>query len=194
MWHSAPEPITPGFNAHNGMIWRPDNRAAPISSTTPTRYFPLPFVGCLFAHATAESGCLQPSQNQQQAERHDASFAAQLGCTGSQSRCPALATDTLVSRSGVYAYEFSDPDPPDDFAITFGFPLGDAHTTELQYVFGKIPYLDVTPPFTAAQFALSAQMMKYWGPNRCQSGSTDGSGTGERMTSTDSTDSAPSAV
>ncbi len=54
-----------------------------------------------------------------------------------------------MSRSGVYAYEFSDP-------------LGDAHSTELQYVFGKIPYLDVTPPFTAAQFALSAQMMKYW--------------------------------
>ena len=29
-------------------------------------------------------------------------------------------------------------------------------------MFGKIPYLDVTPPFTAAQFTLSAQMMKYW--------------------------------
>ncbi len=241
----------------------------------------------LFTHAIAESGCLQPGQNQRQAEQHDAPFAAQLGCanaataatclrgkpvtsllaaaggvpdgwgpvvggrtlpiqpatafrtgryahvpllqgtnhdeerlsvgfefdalghpmtaaqypatltsqfgaadaakiearyalsaypspdlayasvlTDSQSSCPALATDTLVSRSGVYAYEFSDPNPPNDFGIalgiTFSFPLGDAHSTELQYVFGKIPYLDVTPPFTAAQFALSVQMMKYW--------------------------------
>ena len=241
----------------------------------------------LFAHAITESGCLQSLQEQQQAEQHDASFAAQLGCTSaataaaclrgkpvasllaaaggvpggwapvvgapalplqpaiafttgrythipllqgtnhdderlsvgfefdalghpmtaaqypailasqfgaadaakiearyplsaypspdlayasvltdSQSSCPTLATDTLVSRSGVYAYEFSDPNPPNDFSIgfgiTFSFPLGDAHTTELQYVFGKIPYLDITPPFTAPQFTLSAQMMKYW--------------------------------
>ncbi len=251
-----------------------DNMASPTASG-------------LFAHAIAESGCLQPSQDRQQAEQHDASFAAQLGCTNaataaaclrgkpvtalltaagsvpggwapvtggqplplqpatafasgryahvpllqgtnhddeqlsvgfeygvlgppltaaqypavltsqfgaadaakiearyplaaypspglayasvltdSQSSCPALATDTLASRSGVYAYEFSDPDPPNDFSIasgiTFSFPLGDAHSTELQYVFGKIPSLDVTPPFTAAQFALSAQMMTYW--------------------------------
>ena len=241
----------------------------------------------LFAHAITESGCLQPLQNQQRAEHHDSSFAAQLGCTSaataaaclrgkpvtsllaaaggvpggwapvvggpalplqpaiafatghythipllqgtnhdderlsvgfefdalghpmtaaqypatlasqfgaadaakiearyplsaypspdlayssvltdSQSSCPTLATDTRVSRSGVYAYEFSDPNPPNDFGIAFGitfsFPLGDAHTTELQYVFGKIPYLDIAPPFTAPQFTLSAQMMKYW--------------------------------
>jgi carboxylesterase type B len=43
-----------------------------------------------------------------------------------------------------------------------GFTGGAAHSTELQYVFGKIPYLNVTPPFTTAQFALSAQMMGYW--------------------------------
>ena len=242
-----------------------------------------PTAAGLFAHAIAESGCLQLGQNQQQAEQHDASLAAQLGCTNaataatclrgkpvtsllaaaggvlggwapvvggptlplqpatafttgryahvpllqgtnhdeerfsvgfefdalghpmiaaqypailasqfgaadaakvgaryplsaypspdlayasvltdSQSSCPALTADTVVSRSGVYAYEFSDLNPPNDFGITFSFPLGDAHSTELQYVFGKIPDLDVTPPFTAAQFALSAQMMKYW--------------------------------
>jgi para-nitrobenzyl esterase len=94
----------------------------------------------------------------------DLAYASVL--TDSQSSCPALATDTAVSRSGVYAYEFSDPGPPDDFGIAFGItfsiPLGDAHSTELQYVFGKIPYLDVRPPFTAAQVALSAQMMRYW--------------------------------
>ena len=82
--------------------------------------------------------------------------------TDALSSCPALTADTLAVRSGVYAYEFSDPDPPNDFGVTFSFPLGDAHSTELQYVFGKIPSRDVTPPFTAAQFALSAQMMRYW--------------------------------
>jgi para-nitrobenzyl esterase len=247
-----------------------DNMASPAASG-------------LFAHAIAESGCLQEGEQQQQAERQDASFAAKLGCanaataaaclrgkpvtsllaasasvaggwapvvggqtlplqpitafttgryahvpllqgtnhdderlsvgfefgmlgppmtaaqypailtsqfgaadaakikaryplsaypspslayasvlTDSQSSCPALATDTLASRSGVYAYEFSDPNPPNDFGVTFSFPLGDAHSTELQYVFGKVPYRDVTPPFTPAQFTLSAQMMKYW--------------------------------
>jgi para-nitrobenzyl esterase len=246
-----------------------------------------PAASGLFEHAITESGCLQPSPDQQQAERQDASFAAQLGCantataaaclrgkpvtallaaagevpdgwapvvggrtlpiqpatafttgryahvpllqgtnhdderlsvgfefgvlgppmtaaqypavltsqfgaedaakiearyplsaypspglayasvlTDSQSSCPTLAADTLASRSGVYAYEFSDPNPPDDFAIAFGitfpFPPGDAHAAELQYVFGKIPYLDITPPFSAAQLTLSAQMMRYW--------------------------------
>ena len=265
-----------------------DNMASPTASG-------------LFGHAIAESGCLQPGQDQQQAERQGASFAARLGCsnaaaaaaclrgkpvasllaaaagvpggwapvvggrtlplqpaiafttgryahvpllqgtdldderlsvgfefgvlgppmtaaqypvilasqfgaadaakvearyplpaypspglayasvlTDSQSSCPALATDTLVSRSGiVYAFEFSDPDPPNDFSIalgiTFSFPLGDAHSTELQYVFGKVPYLDITPPFTAAQFTLSAQMMKYWS-RFAATGNPNGSG------------------
>ncbi|MBV9446147.1 MAG: carboxylesterase family protein [Streptosporangiaceae bacterium] len=76
--------------------------------------------------------------------------------------CPALTADTFAARTGVYAYEFSDPSPPNDFGITFSFPLGAAHSTELQYVFGKIPFLDTTPPFTPAQAALSVQMMKYW--------------------------------
>jgi para-nitrobenzyl esterase len=85
--------------------------------------------------------------------------------TDSAFSCPALQADGLVvSRSGVYGYEFSDPNPPNDFgfAFTFTFPLGAAHSTELQYVFGKIPYLDVTPAFSPGQFALSAQMMGYW--------------------------------
>jgi para-nitrobenzyl esterase len=82
--------------------------------------------------------------------------------TDSEFSCPALLTDTLTQGSGSYAYEFSDPSPPNDFGIKFTFPLGAAHSTELQYVFGKIPLLDKTPPFTPAQFALSAQMMGYW--------------------------------
>jgi para-nitrobenzyl esterase len=90
----------------------------------------------------------------------DLAYAAVF--TDSAFSCPALVAGTFAARSGVYGYEFSDPNPPNDFGITFSFPLGAAHSTELQYVFGKIPYFDTTPPFTSAQSALSAQMMGYW--------------------------------
>lgn len=82
--------------------------------------------------------------------------------TDSAFSCPALQADHLTAGSGVYAYEFSDPNPPNDFPLTFTFPLGAAHSTELQYVFQRIPYLDTVPPFTPAQLALSDQMIAYW--------------------------------
>jgi para-nitrobenzyl esterase len=82
--------------------------------------------------------------------------------TDSEFSCPALLVDFLTERSGAYAYEFSDPSPPNDFGIKFSFPLGAAHSTELQYVFGKVPLLDITPSFKPDQAALSAQMMRYW--------------------------------
>jgi para-nitrobenzyl esterase len=90
----------------------------------------------------------------------DLAYAAVF--TDSAFSCPALQADHLTERSGVYAYEFSDPSPPNDFPLTFTFPLGAAHSTELQYVFGRIPYLDTVPPFTPAQLALSDQMIGYW--------------------------------
>jgi para-nitrobenzyl esterase len=90
----------------------------------------------------------------------DLAYAAVF--TDAEFSCPALQADLLTSRSGVYAYEFADENAPNDFGITFTFPLGAAHSTELQYVFGKIPFIDATPPFTAAQAALSGQMMSYW--------------------------------
>jgi len=82
--------------------------------------------------------------------------------TDSQFSCPALLTDVLTGRSGSYAYEFSDPHPPNDFPVKFSFPFGPGHSTELQYVFDRIPFLDTIPPFKPAQFALSAQIMGYW--------------------------------
>ena len=83
--------------------------------------------------------------------------------TDSAFSCPALEADQLAQRSGVYAYEFSDPNPPDDFNLTtLTFPLGAAHSTELQYVFQRIPLLDTVPPFSKAQRALSNQMIAYW--------------------------------
>jgi para-nitrobenzyl esterase len=90
----------------------------------------------------------------------DLAYAAVL--TDSEFSCPALLADSLVSGSGVYAYEFSDPHPPNDFPVTFSFPLGAAHSTELQYVFQRIPLLDKVPPFTHAQLALSDLMIRYW--------------------------------
>jgi para-nitrobenzyl esterase len=82
--------------------------------------------------------------------------------TDSSFSCPALYADSLAAGSGVYGYEFSDPNPPNDFGLKFTFPLGPAHSTELQYVFGRIPLLDTVPGFTASQLALSNQMIGYW--------------------------------
>ncbi len=82
--------------------------------------------------------------------------------TDSTFSCPALGADELASGSGVYAYEFSDPNPPNDFGVHFTFPLGAAHSTELQYVFQRIPFFDTIPPFKPAQLALSNQFIAYW--------------------------------
>jgi para-nitrobenzyl esterase len=90
----------------------------------------------------------------------DLAFAKVL--TDSEFSCPALLADILTQRSGTYAYEFSHPAPPNDFGIKFTYPLGAAHSSELQYVFGKVPLLDITPSFKPDQAALSAQMMGYW--------------------------------
>jgi para-nitrobenzyl esterase len=90
----------------------------------------------------------------------DLAYAAVF--TDSEFSCPALFADDFTQRSHVFAYEFSDPSPPNDFGIHFSFPLGAAHSTELQYVFQRIPLLDTLPPFTPAQLRLSDLMIGYW--------------------------------
>jgi para-nitrobenzyl esterase len=90
----------------------------------------------------------------------DLAYAAVF--TDADFSCPALFADDFTQRSGVYGYEFSDPSPPNDFGIHFSFPLAAAHSTELQYVFQRIPLLDTVPPFTAAQLRLSNLMIRYW--------------------------------
>ena len=90
----------------------------------------------------------------------DLAYAAVL--TDAEFSCPAILADSLTSHSHVYAYEFSDPHPPNDFPVKFSFPLGAAHSTELQYVFQRVPLLDTVPPFTRAQLALSGLMIRYW--------------------------------
>jgi para-nitrobenzyl esterase len=90
----------------------------------------------------------------------DLAYAAVF--TDADFSCPALFADDFTQRSQVYAYEFSDPRPPNDFGIHLSFPLGAAHSTELQYVFQRIPLLDTVPPFTRAQFRLSDLIIGYW--------------------------------
>src|SRR5205823_13004643 len=90
----------------------------------------------------------------------DLAYASAL--TDSLFSCPAVRADGLTAGSGSYGYEFSDPNPPNDFGLTFSFPFGAAHSTELQYVFDRVPALDTVPPFTAAQQALSNQIIGYW--------------------------------
>jgi para-nitrobenzyl esterase len=85
--------------------------------------------------------------------------------TDSRFSCPALLADNLAAGSGAYGYEFSDPSPPDIFAILgihFTFPVAAGHSTELQYVFQRFPILDSLPPFTPAQLRLSDQIIQYW--------------------------------
>lgn len=85
--------------------------------------------------------------------------------TDSRFSCPALLADNLAAGSGAYGYEFSDPSPPDIFAILgihFTFPVAAGHSTELQYVFQRFPILDRLPPFTPAQLRLSDQIIRYW--------------------------------
>jgi para-nitrobenzyl esterase len=85
--------------------------------------------------------------------------------TDSRFSCPALLADNLAAGSGAYGYEFSDPSPPDIFAVLgihFTFPVAAGHSTELQYVFQRFPILDRLPPFTPAQLRLSDQIIQYW--------------------------------
>lgn len=93
---------------------------------------------------------------------HSPDLAYSAVLTDSGFSCPGLGADDLAAGSGVYGYEFSDPNPPNDFGVHFTFPLGAAHSTELQYVFGRIPVLDTVPPFKPAQLALSNQFIGYW--------------------------------
>jgi para-nitrobenzyl esterase len=90
----------------------------------------------------------------------DLAYAAMF--TDSAFSCPALAADDLAVHSGVYGYEFSDPNAVDDIGLPFSFPLGAAHSTEIAYVFQRMVFFDTFPPFTPAQLDLSNQMIQYW--------------------------------
>ncbi len=70
--------------------------------------------------------------------------------------CPAEYVSRHASATGgqVWRYEFADPNPPFSNLDPF-MPLGDMH-------FSEVPYLFDLSTLTAAQSALSAQMVNAW--------------------------------
>ncbi|HEY3502142.1 MAG TPA: carboxylesterase family protein [Actinocatenispora sp.] len=75
--------------------------------------------------------------------------------------CPALTTDRLFDRYvPTRAFEFADEDAPwGTDAGTPSFPTGAFHAAELQYLFEDAQF---PGPATAAQRALSDEMIGYW--------------------------------
>jgi len=97
----------------------------------------------------------------------------------------ALGTDVIFACSGrtsirllseyvpTYAYEFNDPNAPQNFLPPVSFPTGAYHASEVQYLFDIDPAIP-SPGLAPDQQALADQMVKYWtkfawsgDPNRC---------------------------
>ncbi len=67
--------------------------------------------------------------------------------------------DQLARHQPVYSYEFADRDAPAPEPLrTLPFPVGAGHSLELRYLFD----VGGAPALTAAQRALSEQMIDYW--------------------------------
>jgi len=76
--------------------------------------------------------------------------------------CPALFTAQAAATNPgqkVYAYEFSDPDPPIS-GLDPLMPLGDFHSSELPYLFTTLESVPV--PLNNHQTTLSNQITDYW--------------------------------
>ncbi len=76
--------------------------------------------------------------------------------------CTARQVDRWVSRFvPTYAYEFNDENAPEYSLPPAGYPFGAAHAIEIQFLF-VTPELPGTPPLTAKERVLSADMVRYW--------------------------------
>ncbi len=78
-----------------------------------------------------------------------------FACTG------RIAIGALSQYVPVFAYEFSDPNAPEDFLPPVSFPYAAAHASELQYLFGlrsSLPH----PGLNTVQQQLSNTMVNYW--------------------------------
>jgi para-nitrobenzyl esterase len=82
--------------------------------------------------------------------------------------CPAHFADELTAPFvPTYAYEFNDPNPPQNFLPPVSFPYGASHASEIQYIFPQANPsgfgLDLPQtPLTANQELLSDHMVGYW--------------------------------
>ncbi|WP_192809468.1 carboxylesterase/lipase family protein [Actinomadura rudentiformis] len=78
--------------------------------------------------------------------------------------CPALFTDRAAAANPgqkVYAYEFSDPDPPLAGLDPF-LHMGAYHSAEIWYLFKSLNGIPLFPGLNADQQRLSDQMISYW--------------------------------
>lgn len=98
------------------------------------------------------------------------SFDQGVGGVGTDAifACPARFADELASPFvPVFAYEFNDPNPPQNFLPPVSFPYGASHASEIQYIFptanpsGFGLNLPQTP-LDANQQKLSDSMVGYW--------------------------------
>jgi len=82
--------------------------------------------------------------------------------------CAAHFADELASPFvPTFAYEFNDPNPPQNFLPPVSFPYGASHASEIQYVFPEANPSGVglnlaQVPLDANQQKLSDQMVDYW--------------------------------
>ncbi|MFI6517063.1 carboxylesterase/lipase family protein [Spirillospora sp. NPDC050679] len=76
--------------------------------------------------------------------------------------CPALEVDSrLAGRVPLYAYEFSDPNPPQLYLGPVSFPYGAYHASELQYLF-KVGNAVRPGALSPEQQRLAATMRRHW--------------------------------
>jgi para-nitrobenzyl esterase len=85
-------------------------------------------------------------------------FSAVMG--DSMFACPTRTQIRALDSQGVrvYAYEFTEPNPP----LPFPVPLGPAHSSEILFVFQDSIGFASPAQFTGNQLELSDQMLSYW--------------------------------
>jgi para-nitrobenzyl esterase len=86
-----------------------------------------------------------------------------LGTLGTDAifACNAFGIDTSLSKFvPTFAYEFNDPNPP-SLLPPVGFPTGDAHAVELEYVFNTANAPTATG-LDAGQLRLANTVQRYW--------------------------------
>ena len=82
--------------------------------------------------------------------------------------CPAHFADELASPFvPTFAYEFNDPNPPQNFLPPVSYPYGASHASEIQYLFPEANPSGVgfnlpQVPLNPAQQQLSDHMVGYW--------------------------------
>lgn len=159
-------PYLAGFNANEGRLFAYpafELRGTPMTAAQYTQ-----LLGLLFGPAAA------PVLNEYPLANYPAPIEAwsavigdsQLNCTGRTVFRKLAAQNSLV-----YAYEFTEPNPPSLIPI----PLGPTHGTEIPFVFQKQIGSSASLNLTPQQLVLSNQMLAYW-TNFAKTGNPNRSG------------------